>query len=138
LLCNISLLKCHLYILQFYVTQCITIKSKFLNIFLTWTKYPPNSRCVHSVYSATCLGLSKFAKLARSVTRTKQTFSSTLIPSQAPVKAGLNVTEVKLVRGREGMTAWSLNACTLNLHNLSYVCLPDIFNILAAPLHMEF
>ena len=38
----------------------------------------------------TLSGLSKFAKLARSVTRSKATFSSTLI-SSAPTKSNLNV-----------------------------------------------
>ena len=40
-------------------------------------------------------GLSKFAKLARSVTRSKATFSSTLISSTAPNKSLLNVSEVR-------------------------------------------
>ena len=108
------------------VAQCSMINSYFLLYIWTEQKNPRNYRCVHSVYSASCLGLSKFAKLARSVTRTKQTFSSTLIPSQVPVKAGLNVTEVKLVRGREGMLALSLNACTLN-YTTYHMCASQIY-----------
>ena len=44
----------------------------------------------------TLSGLSKFAKLARSVTRSKATFSSTLI-SSAPTKSNLNVSEVSFL-----------------------------------------
>ena len=84
----------------------------------------------------TLSGLSKFVKLARSVTRSKTTFSSTLI-SSAPTKSNLNVSEVSFL---SKIYIWHLiylllmNSCTekngLLFFCCHFACFKSIFQII--------